>query len=175
MGTALTLWFSAALTFVVQNEAPVRPGLQHAMEREIVRWTGFEGRSPRLVMAAAVGPTDSFQDLIVVKFHGSCKLPVKTRPSSAPSPQPFGWVERVDGQFLSIIHIDCQCIAEALARVVPGHSPDADEIFARAITRVIRHEMRHLLLNTSCHESSGENKASLRAEELAAPVFGGRP
>lgn len=160
------LSFSAALTFVVQSDSPVRPGLQHAMEREL-------GRQPHLVMAAAVGPTDSFQELIVVKFHGSCELPSRRQPV-APSSPSLGWVERIDGQFLSIIHIDCQRIAEVLARIVPEHSPDVDEIFARAIARVVRHEMRHLLLNTSSHERSGENKASLRAEELAAPAFGPR-
>jgi hypothetical protein len=170
MGAALTLLFSAAVTFVIQSEAPVRPGLQHAMERELAP-------RPRLVMAAAVGPTDSFQELVVVKFHGNCELPLRPRPVPpiAASAQPLGWVQRIDGQFLSIIHIDCQRIAEALARIVPQHSPDADEIFARAIARVVRHEMRHLSLNTDGHERTGENKASLRGAVLAAPAFGGRP
>jgi hypothetical protein len=151
LGTLLiTAWNGVALT--LQSEHPLPPGLETAVARELA--------------SSALG-ADS-QSTLVVRIHGNCR--VDRMPRRANSDGPLGWVDIVDGEMLSIIHLDCTRIGEALARLVDNpNSVQTEELYARAMARVIRHELRHVQLNTTRHEKRGENKAALLAEELVAP------
>jgi hypothetical protein len=141
-------------SLILQSETPLPPGLAAAVKREMALSETWEQReSPLLVV-----------------IHGVCHIPMPWQEGHIE--RPLGWVNKVDGQILSIIHIDCSRIGLALRRIViDPTSTDTLEMYARAIARVIRHERRHVLLNTSTHEKAGENKSSLRADELAAPDF----
>jgi hypothetical protein len=154
LATLAAVFVSAlqSASLILQSERPLPAGLDAAVEREFVATEAWESATSD----------------VVVRIHGICRVPTPQRQKD--SERPLGWVDIVDGQMLSIIHVDCTRIGEALERlVVNPHSIETREMYARAIARVIRHELRHVLLDSSDHEKRGENKAALRAEELAAP------
>jgi hypothetical protein len=141
-------------SLILQSEMPLPPGLAAGVEREMALSQTWEQTQPPLF----------------VVIHGVCHIPMPWQEGQIE--RPLGWVNKVDGQILSIIHIDCSRIGLALRRVViDPASTETLDMYARAIARVIRHERRHVLLNASTHEKAGENKSSLRADELAAPDF----
>jgi hypothetical protein len=154
--TFVTTLLAGALfgsSLILQSDTPLPLGLESAVEREL----------------DLAGLWQHPQVDVYVRIHGACRV------SSLPPGDihsPLGWVDKVDGEMLSIIHVDCLRIGQALWRIVADpRSAGTREIMARAIARVIRHEFRHLTLNTAEHERQGDYKASLRAEELAAPFM----
>jgi hypothetical protein len=150
----LTSAFASILlgnSIILQSDTPLPVGLDQAVRAEL----------------SSAGLWQSGQGYIYVKIHGPCHI---TNLKSTDVNHPMGWVDRVDGEMLSIIHVDCSRIGEALCRIVVNpQSNQTRQLMARAIARVIRHEWHHLTLNTANHEKEGDYKASLRAEELAAP------
>jgi hypothetical protein len=138
-------------SLVLQSDRPLPTQLAKSVERE----------------TSLAGLSEHGQPDIYVKIHGDCHV---SNFSNVDTARPLGWVERVDGEMLSIIHVDCARIGQALWRIAPNpRSSATQEMLARAIARVIRHELRHITLKTIDHEKNGDYKASLRAEELAAP------
>ena len=158
-----------AITLLEQSETPLPAALETAVAQEIDQSSGG-----RLSWTNTPG---EFPDLVLVRVHGACRIPARPDPSAC---GPLGWVDRVDGKFLSVIHVDCSRIGEELARIVtPPHcivSGDprcraANEMYSRAIARVVRHELHHIRLNTGKHEKTGENKPALRPEALVEQAF----
>jgi hypothetical protein len=60
--------------------------------------------------------------------------------------------------------VNCDRVAEAVSRL--GIGVVSEQEYAAALAKVIRHELRHILLNTVSHECRGEYKASLSAQDL---------
>ena len=138
-------------SLVLEGDRPLPTQLAKALARE----------------TALAGLSEPGQPDIYVNIHGECRV---SNLPGANIAHPLGWVERVDGKMLSIIHVDCGRIGQALWRIAPNpRFPATQELLARAMVRVIRHELRHIVLNTIDHERDGDYKASLRAEELVAP------
>jgi hypothetical protein len=120
------------------------------------------GRIHELVLETSEIAGREFANLIVVHMIGTCQ-PLRTR-GTAWRPQPLGWVREVDGIFLPFVFVDCDRVAEVASRV--GAGVVSEQEYAAALAKVIRHELRHILLNTATHEREGEHKASLSAGDL---------
>jgi hypothetical protein len=144
-------WNLLGNQLILQSRSPLPESLQTAIEEEVSQ-AGLIGQG---------------RANIFVQFHGSCRIPNQPLDDVE---RPLGWVDRVDGQMLSIVHVDCARIGQALRRVVTDpQSAKSQDLLARAIARVIRHELHHLVLQTSDHDRTGDFKSALRAEELIAP------
>lgn len=90
----------------------------------------------------AEGPAASIQ------VRGNCQVP-----QEAPN---LGWVERVDGDILPFVTIDCAAIRYLVSSPV---------FMPRALAQVIVHELFHYLTGRVSH-SSGLNSAKLGRREL---------
>ena len=155
------------IEIMMQSDAPLQAALQNGIMRELAQSGVFGERTVVWVDARQAVPGREYPGLVMVKFHGACRLPDPSK-RAKDFTGTLGWVEKVDGQILSIIHVDCPRIGEALASSLDPTC--ANEVYARAIARVIRHEWHHVQLNSSAHEKTGENKRALRVEELAEPL-----
>jgi len=157
-----------ALTLLVESEVPLPIELQIQVERSLVESNLPGGERIVWRLASKSDAEREFQDLVILTFHGACRLPSHSQLEV--SAQALGWVERVDGQILAIIHIDCPRIGEAVSRAIGApRAFEAQEAYAHAISRVIRHELNHVLLNSASHDVAGDNKRALTAAELSAP------
>jgi hypothetical protein len=116
----------------------------------------------QLVEHTSNATRSEFFDFVVLRMKGGC-FP-REKQTRAWRRQPLGWVPRVDGEFLSIVFIDCDRVAEAVSRVAAGI--DRDARLAAGLSKVIQHELTHLLLGTPRHDETGDFKATLAASEL---------
>jgi hypothetical protein len=149
----------------IEYATPPSGSFAAALRVRLEQSTPVGGGSLRLASVGEVQAGQLRQRLIIVKILGECR--VLSGPPAIWRPDPLGWVERVDGRILSFVFVDCTRVSEALRRI--GHSGDRgtrETGMAGAVALVIRHEMRHILLQTTDHETRGEYKAALRAEEL---------
>lgn len=102
---------------------------------------------------------------ILVRMRGWCHD--QSGYSSSRAVGSLGWTHVTDGEILPMVEIDCERV-RAGARG-GGYGRDLSLrslLFARALGRVIAHEMYHVLAATVEHAKSGLAKPALSGEDL---------
>jgi len=144
---------------------PLDPALVSAVRMEIVRlsipgFASLDFKDGRIVL----GATNDF--LVSVQIAGSCNTnndPLFDRPS------PLGYVNAVEGKIEPTIFVDCGAILHAIRPYILEQPLKLRyELLARAIVRVIRHELRHILEQTADHLPTGIYRACLQPRDLVA-------
>jgi hypothetical protein len=118
---------------------------------------------------------ESFLDLVVVNFKGSCQAerpvlynelgPVFER-------QPLALTRISDGQVLPFSDVQCDTIRQYIAPDVASAAPDKRErILGRALGRVVAHEMYHIFAHTTVHAEDGVARSFHTRKELTAREF----
>jgi|SRR5580693_8807911 hypothetical protein len=80
---------------------------------------------------------------------------------------PLGWVLLVDHQIQPFVYVDCDRVAQTLARELRGKATsERRQFLARAISRVVAHEMTHIATQSSLHSASGLQKARVTPLDL---------
>jgi len=111
-----------------------------------------------------------FPEIVQVRLQGHCKAELTA--SWRYSEGPLGWVYRIDGEIQPIVHVNCGQIGKALERELRGANIMLrQQKFARAISRVVTHELMHIFTQSAKHGSSGLQKAQLTADELTRNTF----
>lgn len=137
------------------------------MEREsstILQSTGLK-LAWRLRNQAA---QESYPDLVVMRFNGSCKFGPASRLYDELGPlastnttdhvvQPFG-------------QVDCDhVVATARSAMFGADFAHADLLVGRALGRVVTHEIVHMLTHSAEHGHDGVFESSLSGRQLIAP------
>jgi hypothetical protein len=109
-------------------------------------------------------------ELAVVTFKGRCEL---SRPMPHPTHAgPLGWTHISEGMILPFADIDCDGIRAFLQAGLSGYrAQQREELFGRAIGRVLAHELYHILANTQHHGAGGVGKASYTVDNLLNSEF----
>ena len=157
-------------------DAGSSPRAVEAMKQEVeslVRPSGFELSwrsldSPRM--------EESFSDLVVVRFHGSCHMQGIQLIFSELGPESAGGVlgstKVTDGQVLPFSELECDRIRRSIAPLIIGNSPDEREsLLGRAMGRVLAHELFHIFADTGKHGREGVAKASHSRKDLVSGSF----
>jgi len=105
-----------------------------------------------------------------VTFKGHCVAAnLWPRP---PHPWVFGQTQVIDGRVIPYADVHCDEIRAALGAelvsVVPGRR---SLVFGRAISRVVTHELHHILTKTTGHGAGGMTKWSYTAQDLVSDQF----
>jgi hypothetical protein len=153
------------LTLIAQFDHSPDPPIWKALVGDLTGDVALDGRRLELIRQTKETEGRSFADLIVVSMIGKCQPLSGPRPDWRP--QPLGWVHRESGTFMPFVFVDCDRVAEAVSRHVNGFVSDRE--YVTALERVIRHELRHILLATAAHEDAGDYRASLSPEDLVRP------
>jgi hypothetical protein len=131
-----------------------------------LRWRSLENRSSE----------DTFSDLMVVKFHGSCNMQGVQLVFSELGPETEGGVlgstKTSDGQVLPFSELYCDRIRRSIAPLSIGASPeDRESLLGRAMGRVLAHELFHIFANTEKHGHEGVAKTTYSRNDLVADGF----
>ena len=87
-------------------------------------------------------------------------------------PGALGWTHVSDGAILPFSEIDCDRIRQFVQKELLYRKPaEREEIFGRAIARVVAHELYHIFANTHHHGSDGVAKAAYTVQELLSDDF----
>jgi hypothetical protein len=115
--------------------------------------------------ANEISASESFANLVVVTFHGSCEMKAFTPPLSGTSVA-LGYSHVEDGQVLPFAEVECDHIRSELRAANTAFGPDADRLLGRAIGRVLAHELYHIIGRTSAHSHTGIFQKSLSPQDL---------
>jgi hypothetical protein len=152
--------------FQVEPPTPVLESLQDEL-KTIMSPVGmqFEWRSLTKVQGSEVAV-----ELAVITFKGKCDLNGMVARSSTPGA--LGWTHVSDGVILPFSDVDCDRIRQFVQRdILQEAEGQRDEIFGRAIARVLAHELYHVFANTEKHGSCGVGKSAYSVRELLSDNF----
>jgi hypothetical protein len=109
-------------------------------------------------------------EVAVVTFKGSCG---NSDASTSYSPsRRLGWTHISDGEVLPFAEVDCDLVRSFLAsQLVSLDRADADRRFARALGRVVAHELYHILSRSPHHSNRGVDQPAYTAQELVSDRF----
>lgn len=125
----------------------------------------FEWRS----LASAQGSEVSVE-LAVISFKGYCDVAHLAPHFSHPGP--LGWTHVSEGTILPFSDVDCDGIRSFLQNgLLAVRGPEREQLFGRAVARVLAHELYHILANTQHHGAGGVAKAAYTVENLLAADF----
>jgi len=125
----------------------------------------FEWRS-----LANVKGNEVSAELAVVKFKGKCDAS-NLHPHPA-QPGALGWTHISDGVVLPFSDVDCSRIRAFIQMsllAVPVKI--REEVFGRAVGRVLAHELYHIFAKTTHHASDGVAKSSYSVRDLLSDDF----
>ena len=108
-----------------------------------------------------------FPEVVQVRLRGHCNADMPTGEQSASGP--LGWVYLYtgDGEIQPIAYVDCDRIAQTLERELRGtSSKERQQKLARAIARVVAHELMHIFTQSTRHSPRGLQRAYLSSREL---------
>lgn len=163
---AATIGTSPEVAVVVQADETFSPQAWQAMEAEskrIAKQAGIHVRFVERSQAAA----EQFTDLVVFRMKGKCVM--DTMPALLDERGPYAWAFTADGNVLPFGEVKCDRVRESIKTALhPSDYRKADELFGRALGRVVAHELYHMLANTKKHGKSGVAKDALSAQQLIA-------
>ena len=112
-----------------------------------------------------VATHESFNNLVLVEFHGKCIMePV---PYLYDERGPLAFTYSSDGSILPFSEIECDKVRSVLHTVMwGGDYARSDLLFGRALGRILAHELYHVLAGTPSHAGSGVAKRSLSGSQL---------
>jgi hypothetical protein len=141
------------------------PALKSELERS---------ETPKLLTGSARWITrDEFQKGTESKrgyeilLHGDCSAAPGTGQNKGRGP--LGWVLLVDDQIQPFVHVDCDRVRQMLYRDLRDKTTaERRRILARAVSRIVVHEMTHIVTQSSLHGASGLQKAHVSPSDLLA-------
>jgi hypothetical protein len=179
LGLALTAWpvlaggsqsTAPAIALYTNFQHEPSPAIREAVRDEvesIMEPSGlrFEWRS----LNSNTGREVSVE-LAVVSFKGTCEVSPAALPRFVSGP--LGWTHVSDGVILPFADVDCDRIRGFVQRELSMFSAeDREQVFGRAIGRVLAHELYHILANTDKHGSCGIGKSAYTVQDLLMDEF----
>ena len=158
----------AVLYSTFQQSTPIT--VRHALEDEVESIMGPLGRHFVWRSLAGVNGHEVSSELAVLTFKGRCNVEGLTLKEIHPGA--LGWTHVSDGAILPFSEIDCDRIRLFVQKELLYRKPaEREEIFGRALARVVAHELYHIFANTHHHSSDGVAKAAYTAQELLSDDF----
>lgn len=124
------------------------------------------GRKLDVRLRNQAAPTETFEDVVLVKLKGTCKME-KLIPFMDER-GPLAWTHSTNGEILPFAEVSCDRVANAVASALwGGERKQADKYLGRAIGRVLAHELYHIIGKTHEHNADGSlAKEAISAKQL---------
>ena len=136
-------------------------------ERETAFLMRDTGLSFRFQPLSTVRPSDQFTGIVVVRFRGVCRInafPLLPRVNG-----PLASTHSTDGKVLPFIDVECDRVRACVRSAAVGkRGASPDQLFGRALARVVAHELYHVMANTARHGLTGIAQRTLSGSELIA-------
>jgi hypothetical protein len=131
--------------------------------------------TPKLLSGSARWITrDEFQKGMEFKrgyeilLQGDCTMAAPST-SQEPPGGALGWVLMVNDQIQPFVYVDCDRVRQMLRRDLRDKTvAERRRILARAVSRIVVHEMTHIVTQSSLHAASGLQKAHVSSSDLLA-------
>jgi hypothetical protein len=113
-------------------------------------------------------PHANYTSVAIVTFRGSCEFnPWLSQPLDSGS---YAFTQLTDGQVEPFAEVNCNRVASAVQDAISGRGyAGAEQMFGRALGRVLAHELVHILTRSVLHASEGVTGPALSPRELTEP------
>src|SRR5215470_4570777 len=99
-----------------------------------------------------------YPEVVQVRLRGHCNADLRADWRFADGP--LGWVYLIGGEIQPVAYVDCDRIGQTLERQIRGkNAKERQQEFARAVSRVVAHELTHIFQQSQKHSSSGLQRA----------------
>jgi hypothetical protein len=153
------------LTVVFQFDKPHSEKAFEEMKRELATIFRNAGIQIGWRDRGQVSSSESFPNLVVVKFHGVCKMePAADRDEDS---GPLAFTHASDGVVLPFSEVECDQVRSSLRRAMSrGDRARSDMVLGRAMARVLAHELYHVLARTESHSANGVAQRAFSGSDL---------
>jgi len=148
--------------------------LIRAMEREVAAVLATTGIRFSWLSLKQDRSAGAFNELAVLRFHGTCRFPAIGGPGNEASavPRTLGATDLTSGLVSSYSSVLCDEIKTCISGALEGScARDRETAFARALGRVVAHELYHILGRTKDHTREGIAKALQNSADLIKEKF----
>lgn len=157
-----------SITVLLDFEKPHSHVPLKAMQSELESIFAGTGITLDLRLKDQLPPDPQFGDLLIFKMSGHCSTEQLPIGAILDERGPLAWTYASDGEMLSFGEVQCDRIRLSLQRLYgPETAEMHSNLYAKALARVVAHEMYHMLSNSPAHTKNGVTKASLTPRELA--------
>jgi hypothetical protein len=160
--------FAVVLSFEEEYSEPTLEQMQRELEY-ILSPVGF-------AFQWRMGPNDRREEianfLVSVRMTGRCALLTQTEQAGERfGNRVLGHTEMTEGRILSYCEVDCDGVRGMIRSATSSESfVQMQNLFGRALGRVLAHEVFHILSGTTRHRREGVSKAVVTPEELVDGV-----
>ena len=161
---------SGPVTISLENADQTSAVLLSTMQHELESLMSTSGIS---IAWKSTSKPEVYSRIAVIRLQGQCRAdaPVPyARPSTRFQGEALGQTHVVDGNVLPIADIRCDSVRQFLAPELRAVSPGLrEELLGRALSRVMAHELYHILLRTREHGREGIARPAQSIGDLTAP------
>jgi hypothetical protein len=119
-------------------------------------------------IARDLASRESFRNLVVVRFKGKCILEPVGYLYDERGPLAFTW--STAGVVQPFSEVACDKLTGLVrSAMFGGDFARADQLFGRALGRVVAHELVHMLSRSPAHAATGISRPALSANQLISP------
>jgi hypothetical protein len=156
---------ASAVTLVLQFDHAYSTRSLDVMEREVASIVSDSGIKVDWRLLADVHSSDSFEKLVVVRFHGACNM--EPAPPLGDERGYYGFTYVSEGSVLPFSEVECDKIGNSIRQAMSKRQwREPDSIFGRALGRVLAHELFHMLAKTQHHAGEGVTRSALSPAQL---------
>jgi hypothetical protein len=156
---------TTSLTVVYQFDGPHSEKTFVEMKQELSAMLKDGGVQVDWRNRDQVSSSESFANLVVVKFRGACRM--EPAPYRNEDSGPLAFSHTSDGIILPFSEVECDRIRSSLRRAMSREDyVRSDIVFGRAMARVLAHELYHILARTESHAVKGVAQRALSGSEL---------
>jgi hypothetical protein len=137
------------------------------MKRELAAIVADSGIRVDWRMLADVQPAETFESLVVVRFHGACLL--RPDPALMDERGYYAFTHVSDSGVQPFSEVECGKVASSIRPALSkAQWRQPDSIFGRALGRVLAHELYHMLAKSDAHATNGVTRSALTPAQLIA-------
>lgn len=139
------------------------------LQREVQHLLKPSGLRLQLRLRSEVRDNDAFDDVVVVTFKGNCQFPSDPMLLDERGPGPLAFAHTAEGKIQPFSEVGCDSVRRIVESALWGDQRrNRDQLFGRALGRVVAHELVHMLTQTNTHAKTGLFKPSLSGTRLIA-------
>jgi len=158
------------LTIVLRGNSAISTEALNAMQREVEALV--EPSSIRVAWTSNTTGAEVYDRVAVVRIRGDCRVdaPVlMTTRTEKQGAEPLAQTQVVDGDVLPFAAVRCDAVRSLIGRdLALQPSYEREDLFGRALGRVLAHELYHILLRTTRHGTEGLARPAQSSADLLA-------
>ncbi len=154
---------------LLQFEKPAAPGFLKPLEQEVGKTFRAAGIDVRWEVLSPQKRVGTYDRVIIAQMRGACGFPRVATVTEAPDLRArLGWTMVNEGDVIPHSVIDCEQIARVVAqwRRQGARHATIPALYYRLASRVLTHEMMHVLLKTPDHDHADFTRSPLRSSDF---------